>query len=489
MPKIDCVHHLFRNLRKKLYNLKTSTKDFGNCTQKDIVTKMDKIVGGIKASTNYWIQSTVDFNTKILNLEHDIKNAPLHVFGQHHKCAKYFCNKQTEVDNIAQKLKSNGILDKILNILARIISNAKNLLLNENSNIAEQFNSIAAKFIGGKRINFSLSQSYSCRINAAVVQHNSGAVSTKFRAETDQKMENNIITIIEKKRLERKIKNRDVPKKWKLKVKTEADQHYGTDTCQQEDITGQALELLKNNFLEPLIERHNNRAFVERDTVGQAKNHKWFDARTGLLTASWFGQICNARSEKSYANIVQSILYKNVDNVRAIKHGKMYEQYAVAKFEAEKNCIVKENGLFIDDKYFSLGATPDGLVGDDAILEVKCPYSCFKKDIKLSIMNGEITFWKKERKSKKKTTQKILGVNTNHKWYYQVQGQLHITNRSICYFMIWLGDEKNQFQIEIIHRDANFWKYKMEKKLLEFYNNYLLLEYVDPRHSRNMEMR
>lgn len=46
----------------------------------------------------------------------------------------------------------------------------------ENSNIVEQFNGIVAKYIGGKRINFSLGKSYKIRMNAAVIQHNNGAM-------------------------------------------------------------------------------------------------------------------------------------------------------------------------------------------------------------------------------------------------------------------------------------------------------------------------
>lgn len=38
-------------------------------------------------------------------------------------------------------------------------------------------------------------------------------------------------------------------------------------------------------------------------------------------------------------------------------------------------------------------------------------------------------------------------------------------------------------------RDEEFWKAKMEQKLLDFYNKCLLPEIIDPRKSRSMSIR
>jgi len=48
-------------------------------------------------------------------------------------------------------------------------------MYNHNNNAAELYNSILAKFVGGKRVNFSLKGSYELRCNAAVTAYNSGA--------------------------------------------------------------------------------------------------------------------------------------------------------------------------------------------------------------------------------------------------------------------------------------------------------------------------
>lgn len=137
-----------------------------------------------------------------------------------------------------------------------------------------------------------------------------------------------------------------------------------------------------------------------------------------------------------------------------------------------------------------MGATPDGLVGDEGIVEVKCPFSIFGKNIDQAILNGECTVWSKERKKKNQPdkTPTIIGINQKHKWYFQVQGQLHITRRSLCYFAVWTGDDI-PIRVEKIYRDEEFWQKKMEPKLIHFFNTAFLPEKVDSRKVRHMPLR
>ncbi len=68
----------------------------------------------------------------------------------------------------------------------------------------------------------------------------------------------------------------------------------------------------------------------------------------------------------------------------------------------------------------------------------------------------------------------------------QIQGQLHIANKNVCYFVVWTTQD--QF-VEQIERDDKFWTEKMEMKLCYFYNYALLPEIIDPRTCRSMEIR
>lgn len=54
-----------------------------------------------------------------------------------------------------------------------LVYHIESLMYNYNNNAAELYNSILAKFVGGKRVNFCLKGSY--ELNAAVIAYNSGA--------------------------------------------------------------------------------------------------------------------------------------------------------------------------------------------------------------------------------------------------------------------------------------------------------------------------
>ena len=83
---------------------------------------------------------------------------------------------------------------------------------------------------------------------------------------------------------------------------------------------------------------------------------------------------------------------------------------------------------------------------------------------------------------------KLLTWNFNrkHKYFYQVQGQLNITGRNYCDFVVWTP--KDMF-IERIEKCVQFWEQEMLPHLITFYTNCLLPEIVDPRKHRSMEIR
>lgn len=70
-----------------------------------------------------------------------------------------------------------------------------------------------------------------------------------------------------------------------------------------------------------------------------------------------------------------------------------------------------------------------------------------------------------------------LLINKTHLWYYQVQGQLHITKKQKCLFAIWCG-ENYQIKTELIIKDDDLWEHNMKPKLIKFYMECLLPELV-----------
>lgn len=164
----------------------------------------------------------------------------------------------------------------------------------------------------------------------------------------------------------------------------------------------------------------------------------------------------------------------------SIRHGKDNENIAIKQLERQEKIKIEPCGLFIDAELPFLGATPDGLCSDDTIVEIKCPITAYKFGLEEAIKKRKVTFWKK--------TKKGLEINKNHQWYYQVQGQLHITKRSKCLFAVW-SNENSPLKTEWINRDDEFWKEKMKEKLTSFYIDCLLPELVDPRYPRGMNIR
>lgn len=69
-------------------------------------------------------------------------------------------------------MKNSGLYEDILMCINRLAYNADSLLRNMNNNAAEQYNSIVAKFVGGKRINYSMKGSYEMRCEAAAISYN-----------------------------------------------------------------------------------------------------------------------------------------------------------------------------------------------------------------------------------------------------------------------------------------------------------------------------
>lgn len=149
-------------------------------------------------------------------------------------------------------------------------------------------------------------------------------------------------------------------------------------------------------------------------------------------------------------------------------------------FEDGITATITACGIFIDATLDYLGATPDGLIGDDGIVEIKCPESakdCHPDDAVRLQTTVIIRYFDKQDPSK---------MNSKHVYYYRVQGQLHVTQREYCYFAVWtpLGIK----YVKVL-RDDEFWTNRMEPYLSRFYENCLLPEIIDSRHNRNMPIR
>lgn len=212
----------------------------------------------------------------------------------------------------------------------------------------------------------------------------------------------------------------------------------------------------KRNFISSLNLTKEKKDDILKNTVLQHLSQMWIEERRKRLAASNFGAICNKLPHTKCDSIIKSLLYNNIDT-QAMKYGRRHEKDAINELES-LDIIVQPCGLFIDDEFNFLAATPDGLLNDNGIVEIKCPASCSEMTPEDAIFSRKFTFGKIDN-----TKKQILGVNTKHKYYFQIQGQLKISNRQFCLFVLWTPQG---IKMEKIVRDPEFWKINMEEKLI-----------------------
>jgi hypothetical protein len=122
----------------------------------------------------------------------------------------------------------------------------------------------------------------------------------------------------------------------------------------------------------------------------------------------------------------------------------------------------QECGLFLSDDGL-LGASPDRVLDEGAILEVKCPYSW--RDLNsikdaLTKTGGFLELDETYGYTLKK----------EHAYYHQVQGQLHLSKRVVCYFVTYIPKDC----IVIPIRRDEIWKSAHLPALSQFVKDTLL---------------
>jgi putative phage-type endonuclease len=110
---------------------------------------------------------------------------------------------------------------------------------------------------------------------------------------------------------------------------------------------------------------------------------QWFAARIGKVTASRVADVI-AKTKSGYSasrdNYMAQLVCERLTGQReefftsaAMQHGTDTEPLGRAAYESFKDVLVDEVGFVPHPKILMAGASPDGLVSDDGLLEIKCP--------------------------------------------------------------------------------------------------------------------
>jgi len=482
VEKVECRNHLLRNFCKKLRDLCTK-KDAGKLEHRRILQKnILRLRKGIVSAIQYRKKNK---HTE-KDLQNDILNSLNHVLGEHSKCTDYFCDTVDDI-NFAEKIKATDPLlySTIMHHVRYLARHSRSLLQNVDSNVVESLNGIIAKLIGGKRINFAMSRSYQGRCSAATLMKNTKRPSYNLHKTLLKRSPGtkNPSSILETRRLKERIRQNELrSNSYRKKIKFhnfDLDSEYG-DKSQKPDMNDEQYNEEKERILKSIQEMANNRDQIQKETIEQSASRKWFEYRRNIITASNFGRIICLRIDTGCEGVLKSMLYSSDVDTKCMEYGREHEQTARLALEKLLDVKIYESGLFIDKENYFLGATPDGLIGSDTLVELKCPFSAANLTPEDGIRQRKITFWKINK------SKDIFEINTNHKYYYQLQGQLHVTGRKFGIIAYWT---KMGIKYETIERDDNFWKTKMFPKLEKFFFNCLLPELVDPRHPRSMPIR
>ena len=107
---------------------------------------------------------------------------------------------------------------------------------------------------------------------------------------------------------------------------------------------------------------------------------QWHKARTGLVTGSRAGAILGLSKWADRNSVMRDMVrsYFGADREftgnEATEHGNTYEPLAIQDYELETGNDVIAEGFITNPDIPWIGVSPDGLVGDDGGVEVKCPY-------------------------------------------------------------------------------------------------------------------
>ncbi len=172
----------------------------------------------------------------------------------------------------------------------------------------------------------------------------------------------------------------------------------------------------------------------------EQRTDAWFAARLGKVTASKIADVM-ARTKSGWsasrANYAAQLVTERLTgrptegfSNAAMQWGTETEPQARAAYEWERGAAVIEVGFFDHPTVTMSGASPDGLVGDDGLVEIKCPNSATH----IATLRGE---------------------PIADKYVKQMQWQMACTGRKWCDFASFdprLPDAM-QLHVQRVHRD------------------------------------
>lgn len=153
----------------------------------------------------------------------------------------------------------------------------------------------------------------------------------------------------------------------------------------------------------------------------EQRSKEWFAARKGRVTGSMVGAALGLDPNCTRAEVMRRMvrswqgLPSEFKGNIATQWGVMHEQEAREAFEYKTLFTVQPASFVVHRNMDWLGASPDGFVLGDALIEIKCPFGLREHDAPAPFKT----------------------VEEQPHYYAQMQIQMLVTERDFCYFYQW----------------------------------------------------
>lgn len=150
----------------------------------------------------------------------------------------------------------------------------------------------------------------------------------------------------------------------------------------------------------------------------EQRTEEWYAARKGRLTGSMAGAALGLAPYQSQDDCLRALV-RDMHGMSSEFHGNIATEYGTNMEPQARSAYELLTGNTVQDAPFVRfedwsGASPDGYVGDDGLVEIKCPFG-LRKD-------PEPVF---------------KSIDDQPHYYAQMQVQMFVTGREWCHFYQW----------------------------------------------------
>ena len=170
--------------------------------------------------------------------------------------------------------------------------------------------------------------------------------------------------------------------------------------------------------------------------MNEQRSPEWFAEREGKLTASMFGQAAGLGPGSRQQLWRRLFKLEVFEGNEATQWGEKHEPVAAAEWKLHfQNLQMRHTGFIRHPEHEWLGASPDILIEDDMLGEIKCPFN-----------------------------QQIYPAIPPY-YMAQVQGQLEVANKRAAHFICWTPAA---IQVWAVQRSHEYWDW-LHLRLADFW--------------------